>query len=34
MRVRYTTLAQYADHVHSLKLKFPVHRWPMDFEHG
>ena len=34
MRIRFTTLAQYADHLNSLRLKFPVHRWPTDFEYG
>eukprot|EP01051_Picozoa_sp_SAG22_P006676 SAG22_NODE_444_length_10453_cov_8.586343_7_plen_604_part_00 len=34
MRVRHTTLSQYADHVHSLNFSFPVWRWPTDFEYG
>ena len=27
-RIRFSTLAEYADHVHSLNLSYPVHRWP------
>jgi hypothetical protein len=34
MKVRYTTLSEYVDHIHSLDLSFPVHRWPTDFEKG
>lgn len=34
MRIRYTTLAQYADHVHGLGLRFPVKGHPLDFEYG
>lgn len=34
VKIRFTTLSQYADHVNSLKMKFPVHRWPIDFEYG
>lgn len=34
MKVRYTTLSEYVDHIHSLNFSFPVHRWPTDFEKG
>ena len=33
-KIRFSTLSEYADHIHSLGIKFPVHRWPMDFEYG
>lgn len=34
VRIQYTTLAQYADYVHSLDLSFPVKSYPLDFEKG
>ena len=34
MKVRYTTLSEYVDHIHGQNLSFPVHRWPTDFEKG
>lgn len=32
--IRFSTLAEYSDHLHALNMRFPVHRWPEDFEHG
>lgn len=34
MSLRYTTLAQYADHIHSLGVGFRVKGHPLDFEYG
>jgi hypothetical protein len=34
IRLQYTTLAQYADHVRALDLTFPVKSYPLDFEKG
>eukprot|EP00041_Stephanoeca_diplocostata_P029027 m.846990 g.846990 ORF g.846990 m.846990 type:complete len:521 (-) comp23479_c0_seq1:3314-4876(-) len=34
MSLRYTTLAQYADHIHSLGVGFHVKGHPLDFEYG
>ncbi len=32
--VRFTTLSEYTDHLHSLNLRFPLKRYPTSFEYG